>query len=249
MSLIAEFRLESPEMVLYETRQTLPDVRLDVEQEVGIDPRRPLFFFWAEPTDDETSLFRGGDENGEAGEVGDENGEAPSDVLAAFEEALRADPSVTDEVLLNRLTDRHLYRVQFSEELETVMYPAYVELGAELLALEGDAAGWHTRMRFPEREALTAFRQFCADQGVSFDLQRVYEGTTDADDGLDYGLTSRQREAVEAALRAGYFDVPRNASLGEVADELDVSSQSASERLRRGMRTLARNAFGGETER
>ncbi|MFC7165799.1 helix-turn-helix domain-containing protein [Halospeciosus flavus] len=239
MSLIAEFRLESPGLVLYETRRAVPGVHLDVEQEVGTDPQRPLFFFWAEPADGSETILHGADATGGADPATD----AATDALATFERALRVDPSVTDETLLNRLPERHLYRVQFSEELETVMYPEYVELGAELLALHGDADGWHTRMRFPDREVFARFRTVCADLGVAFDLQRVYGGSQANDDGADHGLTGRQREAVDAALRAGYFDVPRGTTLEAVAEELGISAQSASERLRRGVRTLARNAL------
>jgi len=46
-------------------------------------------------------------------------------------------------------------------------------------------------------------------------------------------LTERQRECVTAALRLGYFEVPRGATLAEVAEELDVDTSTASETIRR----------------
>lgn len=46
-------------------------------------------------------------------------------------------------------------------------------------------------------------------------------------------LTGRQEEATRAALRAGYYEVPRGLSLTELADRLDVSPSALSELLRR----------------
>jgi predicted DNA binding protein len=47
------------------------------------------------------------------------------------------------------------------------------------------------------------------------------------------GLTDRQFEAVETATRLGYYAAPREASLAEVAAELDIAEATASELLRR----------------
>lgn len=44
-------------------------------------------------------------------------------------------------------------------------------------------------------------------------------------------LTSRQREVVETALRMGYFDYPKGANAGEVADELGISRATFAEHL------------------
>lgn len=46
-------------------------------------------------------------------------------------------------------------------------------------------------------------------------------------------LTDRQRECVTAALRLGYFEVPRGATLAEVAAALGVDKSTASETIRR----------------
>ena len=42
----------------------------------------------------------------------------------------------------------------------------------------------------------------------------------------------------------GYFDVPREAKLGDIADRLDVSHQALSERLRRGHANLVQETIG-----
>lgn len=54
----------------------------------------------------------------------------------------------------------------------------------------------------------------------------------------DIGLTSEQYEALTEAIQYGYFEIPRDISLVELAAELDISHQALSERLRRAYRTL-----------
>lgn len=46
------------------------------------------------------------------------------------------------------------------------------------------------------------------------------------------GLTDRQIEAIETATRLGYYDVPRTASLSDVADVLSCAESTASNLLR-----------------
>ncbi|WP_254272696.1 helix-turn-helix domain-containing protein [Haloarcula marina] len=46
-------------------------------------------------------------------------------------------------------------------------------------------------------------------------------------------LTTRQRECVTAALRRGYFEVPRRCTLADVAADLGVDTSTASETIRR----------------
>lgn len=47
-------------------------------------------------------------------------------------------------------------------------------------------------------------------------------------------LTTRQRECLAVALRQGYFRVPRECTLEDVADQLNVDKSTASKTIRRG---------------
>lgn len=47
----------------------------------------------------------------------------------------------------------------------------------------------------------------------------------------DVPLTVKQREAVQTAVEMGYYDRPRNASLGDLADSLGVTRSALSQRL------------------
>ena len=56
-------------------------------------------------------------------------------------------------------------------------------------------------------------------------------------------LTDRQRECLQAALRLGYFEVPRECTLAELADRLGVDKSTASETIRRGQTRLVKSAL------
>ncbi|QPV63304.1 helix-turn-helix domain-containing protein [Halosimplex litoreum] len=59
-------------------------------------------------------------------------------------------------------------------------------------------------------------------------------------------LTDRQREAAEAAIDLGYYDVPRTADHEAVADALACSPSTAAEHLRKAESKLLRAVLRGE---
>ena len=61
-------------------------------------------------------------------------------------------------------------------------------------------------------------------------------------------LTARQREAVEAALSLGYYDIPREASYQDVAVEIDCAPSTAAEHLRKAEGKLVQSAFSGYSQ-
>lgn len=83
--------------------------------------------------------------------------------------------------------------------------------------------------------------------GTDADIQAAVEGVPEAatvtveevggtrvapDSGLER-LSARQREALEAAQRLGYYDRPREATVEDVADELGCATATAAEHLRK----------------
>lgn len=56
-------------------------------------------------------------------------------------------------------------------------------------------------------------------------------------------LTDRQREALRAAVAAGYYDVPRTGSVADVAAELDCAESTASTHLRKAEARLVRQVI------
>lgn len=74
-----------------------------------------------------------------------------------------------------------------------------------------------------------------AGDRVGVGLERLYPlgGEERATVAQRWDLTPAQGAAVRAAVEQGYFEVPRAASAGEVADSLDISKSAFLERLRR----------------
>ncbi len=62
-----------------------------------------------------------------------------------------------------------------------------------------------------------------------------------------WNLTPSQEEALIAALNAGYFEVPKEATASDVARELSISKSAFLERLRRGQSGLLRQALQGSS--
>lgn len=59
-------------------------------------------------------------------------------------------------------------------------------------------------------------------------------------------LTARQRHVVEAALRAGYYDEPRDATLDDVADQVDLATGTVAEHVRKAEARLVEHALGAD---
>jgi hypothetical protein len=79
--------------------------------------------------------------------------------------------------------------------------------------------------------------------GVSVTVEAVGAGRVAPDDVLD-GLSPKQRAAVRAALRVGYYDVPREATTDDVARELGCATATASEHLRKAESRVLSALFG-----
>lgn len=168
---------------------------------------------------------------------------AEGDDFAAFDAGLAADPTVTDPTQLNETPTRRLYRVSYTERgRAATIVPIWGDLDVVLLSAEATADGWEHRMRVPGRDELRRLRAYCRDRGVGFGLDALYH---DVDQSAETGddLSEHQREALLAALAAGYYEIPREATLSDVADELGISSQALSERLRRGTAKLVRSSL------
>jgi predicted DNA binding protein len=209
VSVIVKLNFWSDDMVLADTFSSVPGVELPDYRSIAADPQRPHLFFWARVDD-----------------------------FSAFERAMADDPTVAEyECYGGRSyssgTER-FYRVDTSETTEVALYPGWVQSGADLIKGRFENGRWHCRARLPDRDNLERFRRFFDDNGIDLSIEAVYSGP----EAEANSLTDRQRRALTLAAEMGYFDIPRQASLSDLADELDISEQAASERLRRAYRTL-----------
>ncbi|MWG35623.1 helix-turn-helix domain-containing protein [Halomarina oriensis] len=161
----------------------------------------------------------------------------------AFDAALADDPSVTDPVVVAEGDGDRLYRVVPTPDLLVV--PELTRRGGAMLSAYCQDGAWHGRYQFPDRDTLVAMREFCKENGVTFDVKQLYRADGPSDWG-GAGLTDPQREALLAAYEAGYFDDPRTANLEDIAGTLDISSTAVGRRLRRGTASLVEAVLGGQ---
>lgn len=158
-----------------------------------------------------------------------------------FERAARDDPSVAELTKLDQRDGATLYRAEWIEDVETVAY-AYTQTGATLLDASGKDGRWELQLRFDDEGASSSFQRYLEGSDRSVDVHRLYRPTQPRVAGQP-GLTDLQHDTLVTALRAGYYEVPRELSMDELADELGVSQQALSNRLRRGHRTLIENSL------
>lgn len=157
-----------------------------------------------------------------------------------LDEALSADPSVESVTELAAFEDEWLYRMEWVADIRVVLHVLLDQNGTVLNA-DGRDGRWHLRILFPDRESLSATYDFCREEDLSITVERIYELGGESRDR--YGLTELQHETLVAAVDAGYFDIPQQSTLDDLADELDITHQALSERLHRGHKTLIENAL------
>lgn len=152
-----------------------------------------------------------------------------------LEGAFESDSTVRDVSLLATFDRSFLYRMEWIENTRLILQ-MITNSEATVLDAYGREQTWHLRVLYPSREQFSRTHEFCHDHGLSFDIDSIRE--IESEPSGRYGLTDGQHRALELAARRGYFEVPRSASLEELADELDISHQALSERLRRGTEAL-----------
>ncbi|WP_254528052.1 bacterio-opsin activator domain-containing protein [Natrinema gelatinilyticum] len=154
---------------------------------------------------------------------------------ASFEDAVRSDERVGQ---LERLKDgpkKYLYRVTWATDLDGFIRA----LRTHDLVVEkavGTSDEWQFRLRGPDHDNLSAFREVLIENGIRSTVKAVWNPHGSNSD--PYGLTDKQREAVELAFAEGYFDVPSKTNLTELADVVGITRQSFSRRLSRGLHAI-----------
>jgi len=213
MSFIAEYTLSNP--ILLETRQAVPEVTIEVEDEQPDLENHSRLILWT-------------------------RGQEPA--LERFFRKLPDEPSITSFETLATLSERRLFRITLSPAGERgLTYVDAIELGITFLEIKATGETMEYRAQIPNREVLSSYRDGCDEAELSFTLRRLYR--TDAEASAKYGLTPRQRDVLYCALERGYFEVPREISAAELAAEFEISSQALSALIRRGQKALVRSTI------
>ncbi|WP_255170614.1 helix-turn-helix domain-containing protein [Natrononativus amylolyticus] len=216
MSVIVEFTVPTDEFLFGSTLTANCDVAVSLEEIIPTDATT-IPYFWATGAD-----------------------------LEAFERRALADPHIDAITQFDRIDDSALYRVDWHHD-DVGLLEALVETGAVVLEAyseeNAEANRWNFRVRFPNHDLLGQFYNVCTDHGIAITIGRVYTLTEASRAGRAFELTPDQREALVLAVREGYFKVPRETDLGEIAAELGISQQATSKRIRRGADKVLRTSL------
>ncbi|WP_331234687.1 helix-turn-helix domain-containing protein [Natronorarus salvus] len=155
------------------------------------------------------------------------------------EAALEATPGVEEYTLISGGEGESLYSIRCAEAFRVL--PSIVETGGTILTATCSEGTWSIRLRYVDREDIEESLESLRANGVDVSIAAIR--TIAEDDLSEVGLTEEQYEALELAIEHGYFEIPREISLEELSEHLDISHQSLSERLRRAQQGMLNEGF------
>lgn len=165
---------------------------------------------------------------------------ATGDDLDAVEQALDADPSIDELQAIDLANSIGQFKVEWSEEFQELIDDIIDQHGIMQEAEAADGT-WFLKLKFADRDAISEFQTHFRERAHNFELQRLYNGA--APKGREYDLTTEQHEVLVTAFEKGYFAVPRDAQIADLAAELDISTNAVSQRIRRATDNLTRNTL------
>lgn len=163
------------------------------------------------------------------------------DVRESFEDSVKNHPSVGTILEVTRHDSERLYSLDWNVGRD-VFFQGVLELDGQLLSATGTASTWEFEIRFPTHEALSEFQEYCSNAHITLEVGRIYNPVRPGT-GMWYGATQAQRKTLMRAVQGGYYSIPRQMSTQELANELDISDQAVTERLRRAIVTLTENTL------
>lgn len=163
---------------------------------------------------------------------GEENG---------FENSVQGHAAVNDVEVISTHDGEVLYALDWDISNDT-FFGGLMDAGANLLEARGVAENWTFELRFQSHEALSGFQDHCTEHDIPIDIRRLYNPTK-PDAGPWFGLSAPQRTTLTHAVGAGYYSIPRQITTQDLAAEFEITDQSVTERLRRGIQNLVTNTL------
>ncbi len=153
----------------------------------------------------------------------------------AVEEALDDATAIGGHALINSDEDRWLYDIEFEPDTADV-FDLVIEERGTVLSASASNGTWLLSIRFTDRESVSSLYDRLDEEDVAPTIVRLFDLAEESHSQC--GLTARQYETLVAAIDHGYFEIPREVSMQELSEELGISHQALSERLRRAYRAL-----------
>lgn len=218
MATIATFRVPASDFALGDLTTDHPGTRIKLEAIVPVSNRVMPFLYVSSPN------------------------------LSAFCDALRNQSTIKDFHPVHRDEDEAGICIHWdTSEAELIM--ALTESDVHLLSATAQDGECEFTIRAGSRDAISRFHDRCRslDPPIDLDFVSISTDTASTDDGGEYGLTDLQRETLLTALRMGFFDQPRRATMDDLAAELGIARSSVSARLRRAHRQLIQHTLARDS--
>jgi predicted DNA binding protein len=151
--------------------------------------------------------------------------------------ALRTDSGVAAVECFGERADGWTYRVTWKGRPRRLIQ-RLVAADVSLVSVQGRSGEWKLRLLAPNREGIARTHEIMEDLDCEADCRSV--STVDSERSSRSGLTDEQHETLVEAFEAGYFNVPRDATANDLADDLGISHQALSERFRRAYHQLVK---------
>ena len=158
------------------------------------------------------------------------------DDVAAVVRTIRERPVVEDVAVISDTGDEVVIRLSWDETLPNLL--ACIRDGdGTILSATAQNDDWTFELRFTSQGAASRFYTRYDDETYPLTVRRMNPQGNAHQIPKDR-LTAEQRAALSRAVEAGYFNVPRQITLMELARELNISDTAVSQRLRRGLATV-----------
>jgi hypothetical protein len=141
-TVIAAFTIDSDEFILGQVLALDPDTHVEMERVVPASGR-VMPYVWVQ------------------------GGEPES-----FEDAIRASDYAKNLTALDVLEESALYRVEWDEQAESLIYGMSATNATILDATGNDQ--WYFLVRFDDHSGMTDFHNYCMNHDIQFRLDRVY---------------------------------------------------------------------------
>lgn len=169
-------------------------------------------------------------------ELGEMITDRPTEVVTAMDDH----PSIEAHELLESDDRRALLKY---ETADTALYD-FVETSSLTIEFPVDVRnGWYEFDLTGTRDELDRLQEVLESSPLSYELLSLVNSTDPGD-----MLTDRQQEIIQTAVQNGYFEIPRECTLAELADELDIDKSTASTILRRGEAQIVKSVVSSSID-
>jgi predicted DNA binding protein len=159
------------------------------------------------------------------------------DIEGAFTEH----PGVERIEFVDSVLDEYLLRVEWALDYDDVLT---VLTGTKIALIKaiGTNQQWTFEIRGDTRNDIATFQSRCQELEIPITLTELH-ALTPVKTATEKALTNTQQEALVLAYDRGYFESPREVTMEELGDELDISHQAVASRLRRGIKHILGNTL------